>query len=94
MASRVSSRFAAAPKPAPSVRTGPERVFAATSSASRRLGKVGAIVLSHGHWDHGGGMLRALDLIRSNGGPGEVPYYAHPACSANAPRSCPTGHSD
>jgi 7,8-dihydropterin-6-yl-methyl-4-(beta-D-ribofuranosyl)aminobenzene 5'-phosphate synthase len=42
------------------------------------LGQVGAIVLSHGHWDHGGGMLRALDLIRGAGGPGEVPYYAHP----------------
>ncbi len=42
------------------------------------LGKVGAVVLSHGHWDHGGGMLRALDLIRGAGGPRRVPYYAHP----------------
>ena len=27
------------------------------------MGKVEAMMLSHGHWDHGGGMLRALDLI-------------------------------
>lgn len=42
------------------------------------LGKVGAIVLSHGHSDHAGGMLRALDLIRGAGGPASVPFYAHP----------------
>jgi len=42
------------------------------------LGAVGAIVLSHGHWDHGGAMLRALQLIRDRNGGAEVPYYAHP----------------
>jgi 7,8-dihydropterin-6-yl-methyl-4-(beta-D-ribofuranosyl)aminobenzene 5'-phosphate synthase len=42
------------------------------------LGAVEAIVLSHGHWDHGGGMLRALQLIRDRNGGAEVPYYAHP----------------
>ena len=42
------------------------------------LGRVEAIVLSHGHWDHGGAMLRALQLIRDRNGGGEVPYYAHP----------------
>ncbi|MGD9805095.1 MAG: MBL fold metallo-hydrolase [Hyphomicrobiaceae bacterium] len=42
------------------------------------LGKVGAIVLSHGHSDHAGGMLRALDLICAAGGPQRVPLYAHP----------------
>ena len=31
------------------------------------LGSVEGIVLSHGHWDHAGGMLRALDLIRVTG---------------------------
>lgn len=60
--------------------TGPdEEVFARNvQRLGADLGKVDAIVLSHGHWDHGGGMLRALDLIRSAGGPREVPYYAHP----------------
>jgi len=42
------------------------------------LGAVEALVLSHGHWDHGGAMLRALQLIRDRNGAVEVPYYAHP----------------
>jgi len=42
------------------------------------LSPVEAIVLSHGHWDHGGAMLRALQLIRDRNGGREVPYYAHP----------------
>jgi 7,8-dihydropterin-6-yl-methyl-4-(beta-D-ribofuranosyl)aminobenzene 5'-phosphate synthase len=42
------------------------------------LGRVDAMVLSHGHWDHGGAMLRALQLIRDRNGGAEVPYYAHP----------------
>jgi len=42
------------------------------------IGAVGAIVLSHGHWDHGGAMLRALQLIRDRNGGSEIPYYAHP----------------
>jgi len=42
------------------------------------LAPVEAIVLSHGHWDHAGGMLRALQLIRDRNGGDEVPYYAHP----------------
>lgn len=42
------------------------------------LSPVAAIVLSHGHWDHSGAMLRALDLIRGRNGGREVPYYAHP----------------
>lgn len=42
------------------------------------LGTVEAIVLSHGHWDHAGAMLRALQLIRDRNGGREIPYYAHP----------------
>ena len=42
------------------------------------LGAVEAIVLSHGHWDHGGAMLRAVQLIRDRNGGAEIPYYAHP----------------
>jgi 7,8-dihydropterin-6-yl-methyl-4-(beta-D-ribofuranosyl)aminobenzene 5'-phosphate synthase len=42
------------------------------------LGPVEAIVLSHGHWDHAGGMLRALQLIRDRNGGAEVPFYVHP----------------
>src|SRR3954468_2449236 len=42
------------------------------------LGTVGAIVLSHGHWDHGGAMLRALSLIRDRNGGREILVYVHP----------------
>jgi 7,8-dihydropterin-6-yl-methyl-4-(beta-D-ribofuranosyl)aminobenzene 5'-phosphate synthase len=42
------------------------------------LSPVEAIVLSHGHWDHAGGMLKALELIRGRDGAKTIPYYAHP----------------
>ena len=42
------------------------------------LGQVESVVLSHGHWDHAGGMLKALDLIRARNGGRTIPYYAHP----------------
>jgi 7,8-dihydropterin-6-yl-methyl-4-(beta-D-ribofuranosyl)aminobenzene 5'-phosphate synthase len=60
--------------------TGPEdRTFEQNvSRLGADLAPVEAIVLSHGHWDHGGGMLRALQLIRDRNGGREVPYYAHP----------------
>ena len=60
--------------------TGPEdRVFEQNvSRLGADLAPVEAIVLSHGHWDHCGAMLRALQLIRDrNGGP-QIPCYAHP----------------
>ncbi|MGE0868544.1 MAG: MBL fold metallo-hydrolase [Kofleriaceae bacterium] len=60
--------------------TGPEdRTFEQNvSRLGANLGDVEAIVLSHGHWDHGGAMLRALQIIRDRNGGAEVPYYAHP----------------
>jgi 7,8-dihydropterin-6-yl-methyl-4-(beta-D-ribofuranosyl)aminobenzene 5'-phosphate synthase len=73
--------------------TGPEEeVFARNvQRLGADLGKVGAIVLSHGHWDHGGGMLRALDLIRAAGGPKEIPYYAHPGMFRQRASKLPDG---
>jgi 7,8-dihydropterin-6-yl-methyl-4-(beta-D-ribofuranosyl)aminobenzene 5'-phosphate synthase len=60
--------------------TGPEdRTFEQNvSRLGVDLASVEAIVLSHGHWDHAGAMLRALQLIRDGNGGREVPYYAHP----------------
>jgi 7,8-dihydropterin-6-yl-methyl-4-(beta-D-ribofuranosyl)aminobenzene 5'-phosphate synthase len=42
------------------------------------LGDVGAMVLSHGHWDHGGAMPRALQMITQENGGKNVPVYMHP----------------
>jgi 7,8-dihydropterin-6-yl-methyl-4-(beta-D-ribofuranosyl)aminobenzene 5'-phosphate synthase len=60
--------------------TGPEdRVFEQNvSRLAADLSTVEAIVLSHGHWDHGGAMLRALQLIRDHNGGTTVPCYVHP----------------
>jgi 7,8-dihydropterin-6-yl-methyl-4-(beta-D-ribofuranosyl)aminobenzene 5'-phosphate synthase len=55
------------------------------------LGTVESIVLSHGHWDHGGGMLKALDLIRARNGNRPVPYYAHPGMFRSRARKLPDG---
>jgi 7,8-dihydropterin-6-yl-methyl-4-(beta-D-ribofuranosyl)aminobenzene 5'-phosphate synthase len=48
----------------------------------RRLGidfaAIDGVMLSHGHWDHAGGMLAALALIREGRGDDPVPCYLHP----------------
>ena len=60
--------------------TGPEdRTFEQNiSRLAADVSTVEAIVLSHGHWDHGGAMLRALQLIRDRNEGNTIPYYAHP----------------
>lgn len=42
------------------------------------MSDVDALFLSHGHWDHAGGMLTALDLIRQAKPDAVVPTYMHP----------------
>jgi 7,8-dihydropterin-6-yl-methyl-4-(beta-D-ribofuranosyl)aminobenzene 5'-phosphate synthase len=42
------------------------------------LGAVEAMVLSHGHWDHAGAMLRALQLMLDRNGGKKVPCFVHP----------------
>ena len=42
------------------------------------FGAIEAVVLSHGHWDHGGGLLKAFELIRA-----AAPRAKHPDLSAS-----------
>jgi 7,8-dihydropterin-6-yl-methyl-4-(beta-D-ribofuranosyl)aminobenzene 5'-phosphate synthase len=73
--------------------SGPEEY--AFERNSRRLGVdpgiVESAVLSHGHWDHAGGMLRALDLVRSRNGGRSIPYYVHPGMFRSRARRLPNG---
>jgi 7,8-dihydropterin-6-yl-methyl-4-(beta-D-ribofuranosyl)aminobenzene 5'-phosphate synthase len=73
--------------------SGPEEY--AFERNSRRLGVdlgiVESVVLSHGHWDHAGGMLKALDLVRSRNGGRSIPYYAHPGMFRSRARRLPNG---
>jgi 7,8-dihydropterin-6-yl-methyl-4-(beta-D-ribofuranosyl)aminobenzene 5'-phosphate synthase len=55
------------------------------------MGGVESIVLSHGHWDHGGGMLKALELTRVKNGNRPVPYFAHPGMFRSRARKLPNG---
>lgn len=43
------------------------------------FGATGAVTLSHGHWDHAGGIPRALGMIRAANGGRPVPLFLHPA---------------
>jgi 7,8-dihydropterin-6-yl-methyl-4-(beta-D-ribofuranosyl)aminobenzene 5'-phosphate synthase len=60
--------------------TGPEdRVFEQNvSRLGVDLAPLEALVLSHGHWDHAGAMLRALQLALDRNGGRKVPCYVHP----------------
>ena len=48
----------------------------------KRLGvdfsTVESVVLSHGHWDHAGGLVKALEMITESGKTTSVPFYGHP----------------
>ena len=73
--------------------SGPEdRVFEQNvSRLGVDLGPVEAMVLSHGHWDHGGAMLRALDLARDRNGGKDIACYMHPDMFRSRAAKLPDG---
>ena len=42
------------------------------------FGAIEAMVLSHGHWDHAGGLPKAIEMVRAANGGAAVPLYLHP----------------
>ena len=60
--------------------TGPDEVVFERNAERLgfNMGTVEGLVLSHGHWDHCGAMLRALQMIRQRNGGRDVPTYMHP----------------
>jgi 7,8-dihydropterin-6-yl-methyl-4-(beta-D-ribofuranosyl)aminobenzene 5'-phosphate synthase len=54
-------------------------------------GEVEAVVLSHGHWDHGGGLLTALEAIARHRGPGKLDCFVHPGMFGQRATQRPDG---
>ncbi len=54
------------------------------------FGEVEAIVLSHGHWDHGGGLLAAIEAVTARRPGAPLPCLCTPGCSGSAARSART----
>lgn len=55
------------------------------------LGQIEALVLSHGHFDHSEGMLKALELIRAANGEQTMPLHVHPGAFVKRGLRLPDG---
>lgn len=42
------------------------------------FGAIEAMVLSHGHWDHAGGLPQAIAMVRAANGGRDIPLHLHP----------------
>ena len=73
--------------------TGPDPLVLLGNAAKLGIdfGEIDAIVLSHGHFDHTGAVLAALDAIRNRRGGGRIPVYLHPLMFRRRGQSMPDG---
>jgi 7,8-dihydropterin-6-yl-methyl-4-(beta-D-ribofuranosyl)aminobenzene 5'-phosphate synthase len=55
------------------------------------FGKVDALVLSHGHFDHSEGLTKAAEMIRRRNGGKAVPLHVHPGSFARRGDRLPDG---
>ena len=55
------------------------------------FGSIEAVVLSHGHWDHAGGLPMAFELISKANGGHEIPCYLHPGMFRQRALPLPSG---
>ena len=55
------------------------------------FGSISDVVLSHGHWDHAGGLEVAIDQIAKARGPGKVTCYMHPGMFSQRGMTLPSG---
>jgi 7,8-dihydropterin-6-yl-methyl-4-(beta-D-ribofuranosyl)aminobenzene 5'-phosphate synthase len=55
------------------------------------IGKVDAMMLSHGHWDHAAAIPRALQMITLADGGKRVPLHMHPDMFASRALKAPNG---
>lgn len=72
---------------------GPEAYTLARNGDRLRtpFGEVGAIVLSHGHWDHGGGLPEAIRLVVAANGCKPVPLHINDAMFVTRSMRLPSG---
>jgi 7,8-dihydropterin-6-yl-methyl-4-(beta-D-ribofuranosyl)aminobenzene 5'-phosphate synthase len=73
--------------------TGPDPLVLLGNAAKLGIdwGEIDAIVLSHGHFDHTGAVLAALDAIRNRKGGAKVPVYLHPDMFGRRGQALPDG---
>lgn len=53
--------------------------------------RIEALVLSHGHFDHSEGLLKAIDLIRAANGGQTIPLHVHPGAFVKRGLRLPSG---